>query len=49
MPRGERGDCDFAAFTVEGGDLIANYSRDKSDITFGLTAEGQLEVRLLDD
>lgn len=49
VPRGERGDCDFAAFTVEGGDLVANYSTDKSDITFGLTAGGEMEVRLLDD
>ena len=47
VPKGERGDCDFAAFEVVGGYLVANYTTDKADITFGLTDEGDIEVMLL--
>lgn len=49
VPRGERGGCDFATFTVEGGDLMAHYASDTPNIIFELNDRGELEVGLRDE
>lgn len=49
VPKGERGDCDFATFTVEDGTLYAHYTAETPNIVFNLDESGNLEVGLKDD
>ncbi len=49
VPKGDRGDCDFATFTVEDGTLYAHYTAESPNITFNLDESGNLEVVLRDD
>lgn len=44
VPKGERGDCDFATFTVEDGTLYAHYTAESPNIVFNLDESGNLEV-----
>ena len=49
VPKGERGDCDFATFTVEDGTLYAHYTAESPNIVFNLDESGNLEVGFRDD
>lgn len=43
IPKGDRGDCDFATFDIEDGELAAYYTTDHNNITFALDG-AELEV-----
>lgn len=47
--RGDRGDCDFATFTVEDGTLYAHYTAESPNIVFNIDESGNMEVGLRDD
>ena len=49
VPKGERGDCDFATFSVEDGTLYAHYTAESPNIVFNLDESGNLEVGFRDD